>query len=288
MYEAFDGMRVYRAIVSYSASATGVVQVRIPSVLGNEQTLEVSQVGRVATSPGAWSVPAVGEQVLIAVENERFSNIYLIYPQASGIDEASFIKNQTFNNKGELITASANDTPFLLSLGSQNAVLTVDTATTSGIKWSSTLTGITASSPVLNYPEVNYSQLKSPHETWNTVSTWPATVPFNIDSVTSTNWYYSATSTGNWTMNFRGNDSTTLNSTLSDGESITFVIIFVMGSTAYRPTSFSVDGIGVTPRWQGGVAPSAGNANSNDVYTFSILKIGNQQFRMYASQTRFA
>jgi len=283
MYEAFDGMRVYRAIVSYSASATGVVQVRIPSVLGNEQTLEVSQVGRVATSPGAWSVPAVGEQVLIAVENERFSNIYLIYPQASGIDETSFIKNQTFNNKGELITASANDTPFILPLGAQDSILTVDTVATSGIKWSNALLGTT-----LEYPNINYSQLKSPHEPWNTVSTWPATVPFNIDSVTSTNWYYSATSTGNWTMNFRGNGSTTLNSTLSDGESITFVIIFVMGSTAYRPTSFSVDGIGVTPRWQGGVAPSAGNANSNDVYTFSILKTGNQQFRMYASQTRFA
>lgn len=283
MYEAFDGMRVYRAVVSYSASANGVVQVRIPSVLGNDQSIEVSQVGRIATSPGAWSVPVVGEQVLVAVENERFSNVYLVYPQSAGIDEASFIKNQTFNNKGELITASANDTPFLLPLGAQDSILTVDTVTTSGIKWSNALLGTT-----LEYPNINYSQLKSPHEPWNTVSTWPATVPFNIDSVTSTNWYYSATSTGNWTMNFRGNGSTTLNSTLSDGESITFVIIFVMGSTAYRPTSFSVDGIGVTPRWQGGVAPSAGNANSNDVYTFSILKTGNQQFRMYASQTRFA
>jgi hypothetical protein len=60
------------------------------------------------------------------------------------------------------------------------------------------------------------------------------------------------------------------------------------GATAYYNNAVQVDGSSVTPKWQGGTAPSAGNASSVDVYTYTIIKTGNAAFTVFASQIRFA
>jgi hypothetical protein len=44
----------------------------------------------------------------------------------------------------------------------------------------------------------------------------------------------------------------------------------------------------VTPKWQGGTAPAAGNASGIDVYTYTIIKTGSATFTVLASLTRFA
>jgi hypothetical protein len=44
----------------------------------------------------------------------------------------------------------------------------------------------------------------------------------------------------------------------------------------------------VTPEWQGGAAPTAGNVNSIDVYSYTIIKTGSATFTVLASQTQFA
>ena len=44
----------------------------------------------------------------------------------------------------------------------------------------------------------------------------------------------------------------------------------------------------VTPEWQGGSAPSAGNASSLDVYTYTVIKTGSATFTVLAAQTQFA
>jgi len=50
-------------------------------------------------------------------------------PGTSGIQET------LINAKGDLIVGTADNTAGLLTLGSNNAVLTVDTSTSSGMKW---------------------------------------------------------------------------------------------------------------------------------------------------------
>ena len=62
------------------------------------------------------------------------------------------------------------------------------------------------------------------------------------------------------------------------------------GATPYYATSIQVDGTtsGVTTEWQGGTAPSAGNASSIDVYTFTVVKTGNATYVVLAALTRFA
>jgi hypothetical protein len=84
--------------------------------------------------------------------------------------------------------------------------------------------------------------------------------------------YYAGTNTGNWTLNLRGNGSTTLNSLIAVGESKTITIAVTNGATAYYQTGFQIDGTSQTIKWSGGTAPSAGNASAIDVYSFTIIK----------------
>ena len=45
----------------------------------------------------------------------------------------------------------------------------------------------------------------------------------------------------------------------------------------------------MTPKWQGGTAPSAGNASSIDVYVYTIIKTAaTPTYTVLGSQTQFA
>lgn len=100
--------------------------------------------------------------------------------------------------------------------------------------------------------------------------------------------YYLTAATGNWTLNVRGDASTTLNSMMEDNQSLTIVFMNTNGSTAYYQTAFQIDGTAVTPKWQGGTAPSSGNASAIDVYSFTIIKTSSAAFTVLASQVKFA
>ena len=121
-----------------------------------------------------------------------------------------------------------------------------------------------------------------------TVSATAAASTVNVDLSTSAVKYYTSNATGDWTFNFRGDGSTTLNSLLANGQSATVAFLVTNGSTAYKPTVFQVDGSAVTPKWQGGSAPASGNANSVDIYTFTIIKTASATYTVLASQVKFA
>jgi hypothetical protein len=110
----------------------------------------------------------------------------------------------------------------------------------------------------------------------------------NIDKETSTVWYYTSNATANHTLNFRYNSSTTLNSKLSTGESVTFVWINTNGATPYYPNVIQVDGNTITPKFTGGTAYTAGNASSIDMYQYSIIKTANATFTIFAAQVKYA
>jgi hypothetical protein len=111
----------------------------------------------------------------------------------------------------------------------------------------------------------------------------------NFDASTQTVLFYTTNASANFTLNVRGNSSTTLSSILPVGASITVVFLNTNGTTAYYPTAFQVDGNAVTPKWQGGTAPSAGNASSIDAYSLTIIKTAaTPTYTVLASQTKFA
>lgn len=121
-----------------------------------------------------------------------------------------------------------------------------------------------------------------------TVSATAATGTVNFDLTTQSVLYYTTNASGNWTINFRGSSGTSLNTLLATGQSVTAVFLATQGATAYYATGLQVDGVSVTPKYQGGIAWSFGNASSIDAYTYTIVKTGSGTFTVFASQTRFA
>ena len=121
-----------------------------------------------------------------------------------------------------------------------------------------------------------------------TVSATAATGTINFDVTTQSVLYYTTNASGNFTINFRGSSGTTLNSIMSTGESLSATFLNTNGGTAYYNSALQVDGSSVTPKWQGGTAPTVGNASSIDGYTYVIIKTGSAAFTVLASQTKFA
>jgi len=130
--------------------------------------------------------------------------------------------------------------------------------------------------------------LIAPEERVN-VSASTATGTVTINSATDSVTYYTANAGANFTVNLRGNGSLQMNDVLATGEAITSVFLNTNGTTAYYPTVVQVDGgtAGVSTKWQGGAAPSAGNSSSIDAYSFTVIKTAGSAFTVLASQTQF-
>jgi hypothetical protein len=121
-----------------------------------------------------------------------------------------------------------------------------------------------------------------------TVSATAATGTINYDVTTQSVQYYTSNASANWTVNFRASSGTSLNTAMTTGQSVTVAFLVTQGSTAYYNNVVQVDGTTVTPKYQGGTAPAAGNASSVDVYMYTIVKTGSAAFTVFASQTKFA
>ena len=116
----------------------------------------------------------------------------------------------------------------------------------------------------------------------------PLTGTVTLDLIANNVYFYTANATGNFTFNFQANSSTSLNTFLSVGESITVAILTTQGSTAhYNSTAVSIDGNAVTPKWYGEVTPTSGNVNGIDVYTYVIIKTASATFTVIASQSQY-
>jgi hypothetical protein len=176
------------------------------------------------------------------------------------------------------ITAVSSGTGITVTNGTGPIpTIAIDTASTVDLNTAQTLTNKLLSGNVL----------LSPEERW-TVTATAATGTVNLDVLTAGVYYSTASATGNWTLNVRGSSSTSLNSIMATNDSITVVMFATQGSPAYYQTALNIDGSAVTPKWQNGVAPAAGNANSIDIYSFTIVKTGSATFTAFGSQTRFA
>jgi len=121
-----------------------------------------------------------------------------------------------------------------------------------------------------------------------TISATNATGTINYDTGTQSVVYYTAAATGDWTINFRDSSGATLNSKMATGEVITVVHLVTLTGAEYRNTVVQVDGSTKTPEWQGGAAPTEGNINSIDSYTYTIIKTGDAAFTVLAALSQYA
>jgi len=273
-----------------SATASGVKWAAVPPDASKVGLATYAAKGDIlaAVSPNTPAAVSVGANghVLTADSAEGAGVKWAAVPA-----DATKVPLAVVDAKGDLIVATANDTVGRLGVGTNTHFLVADSAETVGLKWANSLTSTALTTPTITQgtiteTSIDYGQLKSPCEVWN-VAAVAATGTVNVDLLTSTAWYLTSDASANWTFNFRCDSSTSLDSKLPVGHSVTVAVAVTNGATAYYPTAFQIDGSAVTPKWQGDSAPSAGNASSVDVYVFTIVKTAAATFTVFGSQTQF-
>jgi len=165
--------------------------------------------------------------------------------------------------------------------GSERARIDINGLTGFGTASATSMLQTAGSSSVSAFKTPNIAEV-------DTISATAATGTINYDVTTQSVLYYTTNASGNWTVNFRGSSGTTLNTLMQTGESISATFLVTQGSTAYYNSAVTIDGTSVTPKWQGGTAPTSGNASSVDCYTYVIQKTGSATYAVLASQTKFA
>lgn len=109
----------------------------------------------------------------------------------------------------------------------------------------------------------------------------------DLSLLDGTLYYNRAEATNDVSFALRGDGTTSLNSMLATGESITFAVLLTNGSTAYKISGVTITGATVGLFWANGSAPS-GNASGVDIYLFNVIKTGDNVFSVFASQSKFA
>lgn len=170
---------------------------------------------------------------------------------------------------------------------------TVTTSLDYKIAQAATLNGIqTLTNKTLTAPAVNNALLSGTEESW----VWQAGTPslpaggiVNLDLLSSTcyRFQWSSGSAGGYTLNLRGNSTTTLSSVLSpasatSGQSITVVVIDgPAGSSKNWVSAVQVDGVSQTILWASGKGITAAydemlaSAGGYGCSIFTIIKRGD-------------
>jgi hypothetical protein len=200
----------------------------------------------------------------IANDYLKFVSTHIAYdsPGRYYINEVGWVKYiQNKLNTNDLTGGTANYIPLWTSATLQSSSNMYQSASNIGV-------GITNPSASLHISGT--MAVQSIFEKVSvTASAAPATLNYNV--LDQAILFHSASSTTNWTLNFRGNASTTLNSIMYTGQSLTTTLMVLNTTTAYSASAYQIDGTTIRPRWQGGTSGSA-NTNSLDAHTFTIIK----------------
>lgn len=148
------------------------------------------------------------------------------------------------------------------------------------------LTAGTRGNPRIETLEVdNIAYLSQVIETVNVLGS-PISSSTTINVSSGSMYYYTTNATANWTINIT--DTTNLNTTLSAGQAITVVTLVTQGSTAYYNTTVTVDGLGPDVFYLDGAAPTEGTPDGIDVYSYTVIKTGNNLFTVLVSVNNYA
>jgi hypothetical protein len=195
--------------------------------------------------------------------------------------------DQNFNTVATLGNASiglGNTTTTVGNLTLTNVTLSSGTSNMTLGNTAVTIGSATTSVGNLALTNVTITTIQEPAN----VTATAANATINMELLNSAILYLTSNAAGNFTVNFRGTSTTSLNNVMSNNTSIACTVLATQGNTAYYNSVVQVDGNSVTPKWQGGTAPTSGNASSIDSYTYVIIKTGSAAFTVLAAQTKFA
>ena len=110
----------------------------------------------------------------------------------------------------------------------------------------------------------------------------------NIDLADGMVHHFTTQETTTSTPNIRVDGSTTLDSQMAVGDTISVTIISTTDTGGYS-ADFTIDGGAVTEKWVGGSAPTTGGASGSlDIYALQIIKTGSATFTVIANLTNAA
>ena len=182
---------------------------------------------------------------------------------------------------GSVPTVTANAQPAITSVGTLTSL-----AVAGGITSGNLTTGnVTSSGNLTLAGSLTGGAIKYMFENANIIASSPP-VTTDINVISGGIQYWTGNATSNVVANIRGDATTSMNSLLAVGQSSTIAFMLPQ-ATAYFINFVKVDNANVTPVWQGGANVAVGNANSIDLYTFTVIKIAAATFRVFASQTRY-
>ena len=270
--------------VTFVDTATGDRSVRTDTSLTYNPSTNAltagSFVGALTGNADTATTASVATTVTLTPTNNPASATY--YP--TFVDSATGDRG-VLTDTGLSYNPNTNSLTTATFVGSLNG--NASTATTAGTVTTAAQPNITSVGTLTGLSIAGYTSIQAMFEKATVVNA-AISGTSNFDVGTSAVNYYTVDATTNWTLNFRSNLSTTLNTSMATGQSVTVALLVKNGASPYYPTSFSVDGSTTIPLWQNGTTVSAGNANSVDIYTFTIIKTASATFTMFASQTKFA
>jgi hypothetical protein len=289
-------------------SSTSVDQTLASGINASTTTISLTNAAAILALFGSVSVDA-SNTFTVAIDPDTASEEIIVITSASGANLTG-IRGQagttaTTHNSGATIRhvlTSLELTNYETNI-SNLAAHTIATSTHGvtgsivGTGDSQTLTGktigfdtntLTGVASLLTSQTVANKALSSTREI-TSVSATAATGTINFDYNTQSVLYYTTNASANWTVNVRASSSVTLASVLATNDAATITFLVTNGATAYYPTALTIDGTSVTPKWQGGTAPTAGNASSIDAYVYTIIKTAaTPTYTVLASKTKFA
>ena len=290
MYSAVQDKSANYTVVSGDAgdlirvtTTSGAITITLPLISGQVDGFKIAIV-KWSSDGNAVTVSRSGSDTINGATSYSIATQY-----SSATFVADFETNQWFAVSGlsgattgsgavVLQVSPTLTTPVIASIVNTGTLtLPTSTDTLVGRATTDTLTNKTIPNPLIT----------TIRET-TTVSATAATGTVQFDALTQAVLYYTTNASGNFTLNFRASSGATLDSIMTTGQSLSATFLVTNGSTAYYNSAVTVDGNSITPKWQGGTAPTSGNASSIDSYTYVIIKTGSATFTVLASQTKFA
>jgi chaperonin cofactor prefoldin len=280
-------------ISTTGALSAGVMSVTGNLSAGNVNTLGVSNVGTSIVTTLTASKPVFTDA------NKALTSSGTMPTNQGGTGLTSFTSggavyasSTSALTTGTLPTASGGTglTSFTAN-GLVYASSTSALATGSTLQFDGTNFGV-GLTPVVNNGVLqlgSYASIKSLVESATITGAAPsATTQF--DWMSQAVQYYTSNATTNFTLNIRGNGSTSLNTVMQVGQSASIALMVTNGSPAYYMSAINIDSTasGVTVKYINGTSLSSGNANSIDIYNITVIKTASATYTVLVVQAKFA
>jgi hypothetical protein len=290
---------VFADSAARSAALSGVLAEGMVSYLQDTNSLEVYDGSGWVGATGDITALTAGTGINITSNTGPIPTVAIDTAVTADLTTAQTLTNKTLTtpvissitNTGTLTLPTSTDTLVGRATTDTLTNKTLTAPVISTISNTGTLTLPTSTDTIVGRATADTltnKVLLSPEER-TTVTATAATGTIAYDAVTQGVLYYTSNATGNWTLNIRGDSSTTLSSILAVGDAITVTHLVTNGATAYYNDALEIDGSAVTPKYQGGTAFAAGNASSIDAYVYTVVKTASTPtYTVFASQTKFA